>query len=147
MRPTLLTAAAALALAACTDAGGPEAEGMGDEAAVDTSAAGTTGSDMTSDDPDTPVSNTPAPQATATTARTARDADSNPPGDACGASQVAAFVAQQATSAVRRQVAAKVGHDRIRWIGPDTAVTEDYSPQRLNVSLDRNDVITGARCG
>lgn len=76
----------------------------------------------------------------------AGDVDSLPEGDQCGASKVAQFVSQEATPAVRAQVAAEVGHTRIRWIGPDTVVTMDFSPERLNVLLDANDVISGARC-
>ena len=68
------------------------------------------------------------------------------PGDTCGASKVAAFVSQKATPAVRARVAAEVGHDRIRWVGPDTVVTMDFRPDRLNVTLDENDVITGGNC-
>lgn len=89
---------------------------------------------------------TPAVDATAS-ATTADDVDSNPPGDACGASKVAAFASQKATAEVKARVAAAVGHDSIRWIGPDTAVTLDYSPGRLNVVIDDNDVITGGKCG
>ena len=76
----------------------------------------------------------------------ADDVDSLPEGDQCGASKVAAFVSQNATSEVRARVAAEVGHDRIRWVGPDTVVTMDFRPDRLNVMLDENGVITGAKC-
>lgn len=74
------------------------------------------------------------------------DVDSLPEGDQCGASKVAAFVSQNATPEVRARVAAEVGHDRIRWVGPDTVVTMDFRPDRLNVMLDENGVITGAKC-
>ncbi len=139
-----LTASAALALAACDGAGTLEAEGAGDPAASDTSATATTAGTATSADPTVPVSNTATPAATA---GKADDVDSNPPGDECGASRVAAFVSQEATPAVRARLAAKVGHSRIRWVGPDTVVTMDYSAARLNVALDKDDVITGGRCG
>lgn len=133
-------AAASLALAACDEGG--MSETAGEDSAM--SAPGDTGGGTS---PDTPVSSAPAP-GTASTARAgAGDVDNNPPGDPCGASKVATFVSQKATPAVRSRIAAEVGHGTIRWIGPDTAVTEDYSPQRLNVTLDANDVITGANCG
>jgi len=148
----VLAAPAVLSLAACGDAGGPEASAEGDPVTAGASAAATPAEGaISATDPDTPVSNTPTPagEATraATPAATRRLVDSNPPGDDCGASRVATFVAQEATPAVRTQVAAKVGHNRIRWVGPDTAVTMDFSPERLNVTLDRNDIITGGRCG
>lgn len=68
-------------------------------------------------------------------------------GDACGASEVAPFVSRKATADVKASVAAEVGHSRIRWIGPDTVVTMDFNPERLNVMLDADEIITGARCG
>lgn len=35
----------------------------------------------------------------------------------------------------------------LRWIPPDSAVTMDYSPSRLNVSYDRDMKITRISCG
>ena len=41
-----------------------------------------------------------------------------------------------------------LGHNRIRWLGPDDAMTMDFSPERLNVMLDaQKRTITGVRCG
>lgn len=34
-----------------------------------------------------------------------------------------------------------------RLIGPDTMVTMDYIPERLNIYFDENDIITDVRCG
>ena len=142
-----LAASAALVLTACGDSGGNAESGGTGDAAAGASGSATTAGDTASAAPDTAVSSPATPGATATTAATSRDIDSNPPGDDCGASQVAAFVAQEATPAVRARLAAKVGHNRIRWIGPDTVVTMDYSAARLNVTLDGSNVITGGRCG
>ena len=98
--------------------------------------------------PHTPVSNagTAEQAATAKAAASRQAVDSNPPGDECGASKVAQFVSQEATPAVRARLTAEVGHNRIRWVGPDTVVTMDFRPDRLNVALDANDVITGGKC-
>lgn len=41
---------------------------------------------------------------------------------------------------------AAVGHERIRWLDPDSMATMDYRENRLNVMLDRDGVITGAKC-
>jgi hypothetical protein len=90
---------------------------------------------------------TPRAAQPSTAAASGAVVDSNLPGDACGATKVVAFVSQKATAEVKRKVAAEVGHSTIRWVGPDTVVTQDYSPQRLNVTLDANDVITGGKCG
>lgn len=69
-----------------------------------------------------------------------------PDGDRCGAGEVTKYVGQEATPDVRARITADVGHTRIRWVGPDTVVTMDYNPERLNVTLDADDVITGANC-
>lgn len=144
-RTALLTfaASALLALAACGETGAPESEGASDAAGTGQPAA--TDSNASSAGPDTPVSDTATSEATPTPTTT-RKVDSNPPGDECGASQVATFVDQKATPAVRARLQAEVGHDRIRWVGPDTIVTMDFRPDRLNVMLDKNDVITGGKC-
>lgn len=34
-----------------------------------------------------------------------------------------------------------------RVIGPDTLVTQDYRPNRLNAATDANGVVTGLTCG
>lgn len=35
----------------------------------------------------------------------------------------------------------------IRVIGPDTMVTMDHNPERLNIDHDASGIITGLRCG
>jgi len=128
LRPALLAAATALAVVACADAGDHVAPG---EAAT---AQGTPGSATGGDGAAPPIA---TPTATGDPA-----AD-----DECSAGKTARFVGQEATPAVRAEVQAEVGHSSIRWVGPDTMVTEDYSPQRLNMAMDAADVITGASCG
>jgi hypothetical protein len=152
-RTALLTFAAALALAACTDAGSPDTEGTGGEPAGSAAEDAEPGANESPDPTATLTSpatrgTTAIPTATATAASTtaSRSVDSNPAGDECGASKVAPFVSLVATPAVRARLAAKVGHDRIRWVGPDTAVTMDFRPDRLNVALDKANVITGGTC-
>ena len=142
MRTLFLTLAAAssLALVACADST-PEDAAATDPAGAATTSAGTMAA--------APKATASAPSTTGATpaAQTAsNDVDSNPPGDACGASKVAQFVSQKATPAVRAEVAKEVGHNRIRWVGPDTVVTMDFRPDRLNVTLDANDIITGGKC-
>ena len=68
--------------------------------------------------------------------------------DACGASKVAPFVGRQDRPTTRADLAKAVGHENIRWIGPDDMVTMDFNEKRLNVLLDQTKrLITGARCG
>ena len=67
---------------------------------------------------------------------------------ACGADKAKAFIGRQDRPTTRADLAKLIGHDNIRWIGPDDAVTMDYSEGRLNVMLDaqkRN--IVGVKCG
>jgi hypothetical protein len=35
----------------------------------------------------------------------------------------------------------------VRTVGPDTIITEDFVPARLNVLIDARGVIIGFRCG
>ena len=130
-------AAVALGLAACGETA-DETGANGEDSAM-TASTDETGSTPTGDGAATPAE-------AARTRAAAGDVDSLPEGDECGASKVATFVSQEATPAVRARIAAEVGHSRIRWIGPDTVVTMDFRPDRLNVTLDENDIITGARC-
>jgi hypothetical protein len=128
-RLALLAPLAALALAACSQA---DDTAPADDAAM--SAPAMPGS-ATGGDGAAP----PAPTLTETGDQTEADQ--------CGAGKTGHFVGQEATPAVRAEVQAEVGHSSIRWVGPDTMVTEDYSPQRLNMAMDAADVITGASCG
>ena len=141
MRTLFLTIAAAgsLAVTACADSAPEDAEATGGNAVP---AAATDGAQPVPTETAAPAPESIPP----VVATTAGDVDSNPPGDTCGASKVAAFVAQEATPAVRARLASEVGHDRIRWVGPDTVVTMDFRPDRLNVTLDANDIITGGKC-
>lgn len=62
-----------------------------------------------------------------------------PRGDACGAADYAGFVGSP--------LAAATFPAGVRVIGPDTIVTEDYVPARLNVLINRAGTIVGFRCG
>ena len=105
---------------------------------------------------------TPAPSAPATVATTNATVEpvpgvtAKPPAsdgamtDAspCGADKAKAFIGRQDRPTTRADLVKLVGHDRIRWLGPDDAMTMDYSEGRLNVLLDaqkRN--IVGVKCG
>ena len=66
----------------------------------------------------------------------------------CGADKAKAFIGRQDRPTTRADLAKLVGHDRIRWLGPDDAMTMDFSPERLNVLLDaQKRTITGVKCG
>lgn len=64
------------------------------------------------------------------------------PADHCGAADYAHLIGQH------RDAAATIRPDGpIRLIGPDTAVTMDYSASRLNVIHDADGIITAIECG
>jgi hypothetical protein len=65
-----------------------------------------------------------------------------PTDDECGASQHAALVGKPATDP-----GVPAESRDVRHIRPDSQVTMDFSPQRLNVDIDAAGVITGFRCG
>jgi hypothetical protein len=75
--------------------------------------------------------------ATTTAPQTAAEATAQ---DTCGASQYQAMIGTNIAAAT---FPADAG---IRVIQPDTPVTQDFSPQRLNVIADANGVITSLEC-
>jgi hypothetical protein len=64
------------------------------------------------------------------------------PENACGAAGFQGLVGQQG------QIARMLVLDQpLRVIPPNSAVTMDYSPSRINFELDAADRITAVRCG
>ncbi|MDP3674180.1 MAG: I78 family peptidase inhibitor [Novosphingobium sp.] len=148
MRSILLTAVAALALAACGDSIPPDAT-------ASPNPSGTFATTNATVEPVTTATVTSSPGASPTATATASPkpmptptaSPTNVPSSECGANKAARFVGRTATPDVRAQVIEAVGHNRIRWIGPDTAVTMDFSEARLNADLTAANRITGFRCG
>ncbi|MEL7461339.1 MAG: I78 family peptidase inhibitor [Pseudomonadota bacterium] len=65
-----------------------------------------------------------------------------PPDDSCGAPVLSHLVGQDMSA-----LAAMTFPDTTRFIAPDTAITMDFSPTRLNFDLDDAGVITRVWCG
>lgn len=66
----------------------------------------------------------------------------------CGAEKAKSFIGRQDRPTTRADLAKLIGHDTIRWLGPDDAMTMDFSEGRLNVMLDaQKRTITGVKCG
>ena len=63
------------------------------------------------------------------------------PESACGAAHYQSLVGTPVDDAYFR------GHDQLRIIPPDTAVTMDYSPTRLNIETDKSGQIIRIYCG
>ena len=61
--------------------------------------------------------------------------------DPCGASDYAGLVGANVAAVT---LPASLNH---RVVGPGTVVTMDYVPERLNVEVDADGVVTGLRCG
>lgn len=88
---------------------------------------------------------TPAVGSSDTATRMQAEADAN---DACGASKVEPWIGKEATVPVRIEVAQAAGAGTDRWIYPDSVVTQDFRPDRLNVIMEQGtDKILSARCG
>ena len=81
------------------------------------------------DDSDSRTAQLPAPDPTA------------PVADACGAAQYAALVGKPVT-----EPGVPPEGPTVRHIRPDTQVTMDFRPDRLNIDIDAAGVITGFRC-
>jgi hypothetical protein len=133
MKPTLSLQLSALVLAAPTACGTP-ADQTSSSPSKDVAAIGT----------ERPVSSEPGHGAVATAAPA-----SEPGGeDQCNAGKAGAFVGRNADEATMAEMEATVAPvTTIRWVGPGTMTTEDYSLSRLNVMLDAGDRITSAHCG
>lgn len=68
--------------------------------------------------------------------------------DACGASKVEPWIGKEATVPVRIEVTKAAGAATDRWIYPDSVVTQDFRPDRLNVIMEKGtEKILSARCG
>lgn len=69
-------------------------------------------------------------------------AEARPAPSPCGAAQMGYLVGQQVDEVDLRTLSGNV-----RLIYPDTMVTEDYRPGRLNLDLDASGVILRPWCG
>lgn len=84
---------------------------------------------------------TPTPSGTA-------DAGPAPAGDGtCQAEAPKAVIGRQASAEVVQEAKRLSGARDVRQIGPDTIVTMDFRPDRLNLELDAAGKVTGVRCG
>ncbi len=68
-------------------------------------------------------------------------------GDLCGQETARRYIGTVADAPVRNAMAKATGHNRIRWIKPGEAVTQDYRADRLNVITNESGGILTVRCG
>ncbi|MEP9402896.1 I78 family peptidase inhibitor [Sphingomonas silueang] len=79
-----------------------------------------------------------------------------PPGDEaavqepqtpCRIAAAASLVGKPLTPALQQEAQAKVGARSVRVIRPNSPVTMDYRPDRLNIEVDAGNNVTRFRCG
>ncbi|WP_299327999.1 I78 family peptidase inhibitor [Parasphingopyxis sp.] len=68
-------------------------------------------------------------------------------GGDCNAAPAQALIGETVTQALGANAMQVTGAELLRWIPPNSAVTMDYRPNRLNISYDENSVITDINCG
>ncbi len=69
------------------------------------------------------------------------------PSGQCSADNTREFVGQMATAQLGAAIRARTGAQIFQWVPPHTAVTMDYSPDRVRVSYDDDMRITQIACG
>ncbi|MBB3910657.1 I78 family peptidase inhibitor [Sphingomonas desiccabilis] len=70
------------------------------------------------------------------------------PGDgSCKIDGLTDLVGQAASSDLAADAMRRSGARTMRWIGPDTAVTMDFRPDRLNIDTDAGGKVTRFHCG
>jgi len=65
----------------------------------------------------------------------------------CDAAAADGLIGEPASRQLAVEAMRLSGARAFRWIPVDSAVTMDYSPNRLNVELDENSVMRTFRCG
>lgn len=65
----------------------------------------------------------------------------------CPADRAASLVGMAYDAKTRNMAKSIAGDAPIRWIMPDTAVTQDWSPERLNINLSRDNKVIRVWCG
>jgi len=88
----------------------------------------------------TPPAETPPPEEPAVENPMPQTAAEATAQDTCGASQYAAMVGSNVAAVT---LPAELNH---RIIAPDTMVTQDFNPERINFITDANGVITSIEC-
>jgi hypothetical protein len=71
---------------------------------------------------------------------------SQPPAN-CDAAAAQFAIGQSFGPALERDVRARSGASIVRWLSPGQAVTMEFNPARLNLTLDGRSRITKVGCG
>ena len=73
--------------------------------------------------------------------------DPPPPSGTCDASKAQWAIGERATAEVLERARTAAQAATARFIRPNQAITMEFSPARLNLGLDRRDVVIGVNCG
>lgn len=65
----------------------------------------------------------------------------------CNADPVQDLLGQTANQELAASAMVRSGAQTLRWIPPNSAVTMDFRPERLNISFDENSIVTDINCG
>lgn len=65
----------------------------------------------------------------------------------CSAAAAQSLIGQPGTPDSARNALTLTGSKTVRWLRPGMAVTMDYRSDRLNITLDENNIITQISCG
>ena len=68
-------------------------------------------------------------------------------GEPCDPAIFVDYIGREATQELAAEMMGLAGTSLMRWINPDSAVTMDYRPDRLNIHLDGEGRIERANCG
>ncbi len=67
--------------------------------------------------------------------------------DASAREALSAQIGKVASEALLAKIASARADKPVRVLGPGSAMTMDYRPDRLNILTDKDNVIIGLRCG
>lgn len=70
-----------------------------------------------------------------------------PDPEPCGADKLSPYLNLLPTSTAKEEIAKTVGHNRIRYVGPDDVVTQEFREDRLTASLGVDGRIKSFGCG
>ena len=66
---------------------------------------------------------------------------------ACDSAKAQKLVGREATSALAKEALRLTGASMMRWIAPDSVVTQDYREDRLNIHVDADNKVVRFACG
>lgn len=69
------------------------------------------------------------------------------PGQSCSESNLHQFIGRERSPALESEMRRVSGAKVVRWVPPGTAITMDYSGDRLTVSLDSRNWVERLSCG